>query len=1332
MIFCRRVLAQSSFLAGMPSSIFSGIINAASMGGNHRGPGGSSVQIHQDRSGLQVHIQGGSEAMMDLLQYLPHPGRNPRLQRSPGHISDSRNIFSNHQNLQALRRRGALHIGGPHMFGRRPAEDERSASTAQPTVHPLLSVTDPRQARDLFAPSTSRGQAMVDTILSAIETHDRYTSAARAIDPQQVRSGIANRRRILNPVVSDRRWGTDIGEIDVVGGRLQSLVESFTHAASDLIEGGSVSSPSSSSIQRMPALSFNPDRSMGLFGSTSSASFIDSLFPESIARDTRNLSDPRNQQTQGDSPVPLAAVSLSELSPIPTATDASSSSTNHLTSTSSSEAPPLETEGVAMEEADESNDVTEESNQVSGDVEEAKSEEMVWPSLLDRPEEVETGITLQCPPGIDEEVWSSLPYDMQVELSESMGGQSSASVGGLLDETELDRDVLDSLPPAMRSELLREEAVERRRRASFDESGNLLPQTTVGSGDTISSSSAAAGATAEPENYMVSFLSSLPHDLRVDALLSADEASIASLPPDIQAEARQLQQAHSMHMGPGGMFRLAGWDEDHGIAAAAGGEDDDDDDTLHAREENRRLARSALSNDSSRGGPSSSSQATVSVSLDSACLQFEDNVTALRGVPFSRLLPSRLLLHLFTTRRARLSRPLLRLMVSVSKFAVVRKPVLRAIMSLIFSDRDALANSLRALQPRDISAQSVESTSSSSAHSTEALSTDALTLLSSNDVSVTPVTLRRLLNALYYLCKKTDKLCWYDLMSRSCGSEGEGCDSTCLVHEKWMFAQLLELLVHPGFGSNANIDMVLHVIQDIIEPLTKLNIPTVNALVARGLVLPTQNMSTAKPVSEIRTAKRVRIADPAVAETVPEDGIAAGDNMEEDPATSSQPKSGIMASRAVFKSTTSGWIRKVKCDIPFPVLDDRCAAMLAGVVQYEECGGAFPSRLGRILTTLSLYDGNWTKLLECLRTVAENVALNAIDEARHIRHILGEIIQKNGNAAVAMALPHLSTPSTVSELRLLHILRLITNLRTPNGEEMETSLASVVPEVSDIIRRIDFQDLWDLLVGILDLVRQLEGIREQGINEDDDEFINSPDSTKNIPAFSSLTMRFVPLIECFLTVCGACVLRGGDTVADGDDEDKEGGKRKRKEKAYKDKDKGRYGDESKSSDANQHDGTAGQKGEGQNDEDNASSSSEKMALVIKKMQMPGTRFRQTPEFKRMQQDLDDSVESNRLLHFVESNSVLLNMVLKQNVNLLESSFGPLIQIPRCRALLHFDIKRAFFKMKLKRMKRNSRYNEMSSRLKVGKYVFIVNSLCSLFLCRLLFVEKLCLKIRSIA
>jgi hypothetical protein len=73
----------------------------------------------------------------------------------------------------------------------------------------------------------------------------------------------------------------------------------------------------------------------------------------------------------------------------------------------------------------------------------------------------------------------------------------------------------------------------------------------------------------------------------------------------------------------------------------------------------------------------------------------------------------------------------------------------------------------------------------------------------------------------------------------------------------------------------------------------------------------------------------------------------------------------------------------------------------------------------------------------------------------------------------------------------------------------------------------------------------------------------------------------------------------------------------------------------------------------------------------------------------MQAELACDGDSQRLVAFVERNRVLLNMVLRQNPHLLEATFRPMIRVPRCRKHLHFDIKRAFFKARIKKMKQQA-------------------------------------------
>ena len=531
-LLCSGNFGSEGFVPGMHSSLFSGIINAASLG-RHGNGGRSSVQIHHDADGLQVHIQGTNEAMMDLLQYLPNPSRGPRLQRATDQISDGRSLLSSQHNVAALRRHGGMRLGGPYLYSgaNRSAEDDTSASTPQPSVHPLLSVTDPRRARDLFTPSTSRGHAMVDTILSAIESHSNGGGyAARQMDPQQVRLGIANRRRPLNPFVSDRRWGTDVGEIDVVGARLQSLVESFTDSVSDMIESDSAAPSISTSTGGTAAIastsgsvlwdSQRPSRrtagqsflERSMEGDRSGGSGRDGSGSSSNESSLRGPSDflstlllgggPSSRHQYRREPVGSASVSLSSGSTLgvdsnsstSTATSASvetavagtgedveptasndmeiaeaqdpspqpvpSASTLSIATDAVGSQPTATTETETAVEAVGSEGLTSAegptpvsaSAVATGTAPEDTAKPMEMPSAESTEEQPvgSSSTAMQCPPGVDREVWDSLPTEMQLELSESMGYGQGA---GLLEETELDRDILASLPPEMRTEV---------------------------------------------------------------------------------------------------------------------------------------------------------------------------------------------------------------------------------------------------------------------------------------------------------------------------------------------------------------------------------------------------------------------------------------------------------------------------------------------------------------------------------------------------------------------------------------------------------------------------------------------------------------------------------------------------------------------------------------------------------------------------------------------------------------------------------------------------------------------------------------------------------------
>ncbi|KAG3114628.1 E3 ubiquitin-protein ligase [Phytophthora idaei] len=72
--------------------------------------------------------------------------------------------------------------------------------------------------------------------------------------------------------------------------------------------------------------------------------------------------------------------------------------------------------------------------------------------------------------------------------------------------------------------------------------------------------------------------------------------------------------------------------------------------------------------------------------------------------------------------------------------------------------------------------------------------------------------------------------------------------------------------------------------------------------------------------------------------------------------------------------------------------------------------------------------------------------------------------------------------------------------------------------------------------------------------------------------------------------------------------------------------------------------------------------------------------------KRSSSALSEASETMRLANFVESNRVLLNLLVREKPALLDTSLAALIKIPRCRAYLAFDNKRTFFHSSMKRLR----------------------------------------------
>ena len=108
-----------------------------------------------------------------------------------------------------------------------------------------------------------------------------------------------------------------------------------------------------------------------------------------------------------------------------------------------------------------------------------------------------------------------------------------------------------------------------------------------------------------------------------------------------------------------------------------------------------------------------------------------------------------------------------------------------------------------------------------------------------------------------------------------------------------------------------------------------------------------------------------------------------------------------------------------------------------------------------------------------------------------------------GDATYAMSLPELSVPSSVSELRLLQALRLLTSLRPDLKGRREKSEI-----VSSYMEMIEFGNLWDILCESLDFVRDLEGIIDVETLDGDMDMDTSGDISLNRSTGSANDLSF--------------------------------------------------------------------------------------------------------------------------------------------------------------------------------------------------------------------------------
>jgi E3 ubiquitin-protein ligase HUWE1 len=250
-----------------------------------------------------------------------------------------------------------------------------------------------------------------------------------------------------------------------------------------------------------------------------------------------------------------------------------------------------------------------------------------------------------------------------------------------------------------------------------------------------------------------------------------------------------------------------------------------------------------------------------------------------------------------------------------------------------------------------------------------------------------------------------------------------------------------------------------------------------------------------------------------------------------------------------------------------------------------------------------------------------------------------------------------------SELKLLRVLQTLQSLcvdmsQEESGKKNEGSIV-VTDQLVEIFQTMRLDDLWTHLDSCLHVVKVLEGVttveemdEKHDANENDTDDAsddNGPAEKKLQNSVAGLLTRFLPIIEAFFVV-NASARRSStpakeDTPISAKTDDKDG--------------------------------------------------------VVSSPVQPHRGAASTDDA-----ELDVLIGGKRIVEFVTSNRVLLNALIRNSPGLLEKGLRVMVQVPRCRALLDFDVKRHWFKTQMRRLRQHASRRHGSLRLNIRrKFVF---------------------------
>lgn len=795
---------------------------------------------------------------------------------------------------------------------------------------------------------------------------------------------------------------------------------------------------------------------------------------------------------------------------------------------------------------------------------------------------------LVCPPGMDFEVFSSLPLEMQREIVQQH--QETLNVAAQLDASSgLDPEALAALPEEMRREVIEQEQHERRLRDQ---------------------------APADPSNAEemdnASFIVSLAPDLREEILMTAEESFLNTLPPDIIAEAQLLRErAASNHRRNNAAVASA-------TSANSGTE---------SRNRSGVFATNTSEETQGSGNIGSGRRRNKIGKMRTEC-----NRSLIIYAPpiinneFGPLITSNSLKALirltFLLSPVRPQRLLQKIIQNICSNADIRKSFLTCSVALLNNDPKSAQMAVNLLD--ELNDSSIEDKflvefeefppTSLIGTAPEVIEHDMMTPSTSmfrrrygggaaasiaanlpasskgsvKDKSLPPVVARRLIGTISFLSKNFGRVS-LDMLRNFENSEGSRLDTkkqadgyiTCLD-------KLLDLLDKPLYTkSSTNLEELLNMIESIVAPLS---------------LIPKDSSNDCVSDKEINAAAAVG---------------------------------------------------KEYVDVPRTIVSPKRLQLLCSILRMESCKDACFTKVNTISRRLCRVESNRSCILRELASVAQRLGADAIRDLRSLSIRLNDTLDQyqedlkaqtissgdddqSSLISTAKSKKLLSgTPSSAvtlstssSEIKLLRVLQTLHSLCGHNLEESKKNDGSALIsyELVTILRSINLEVLWEQLNSCLCIVSVLEGVshiddksenkledndNDNGDNFDDDLNENNEGNTtgkkKLQNSVAGFLTRFLPTIEAFFVVNASVCDQELPTKENVSSEDCD--------------------------------------------------------------------------------DLGKLVGGKRLIEFVGTNKVLLNALLRSNPSLLDKGLRAMVQVPRSRPFLDFDVKRQWFKTQVRRLRR---------------------------------------------